>query len=123
MINELAKQIHQNAKDKGFYDEGHSKNVGEKLMLIVSEVSEALEAHRCDKFCTSDPDIIIGMDGDFLFQKNFQLKIKNTFEDELADAVIRILDLSAWVGIDIEAHIKAKMRYNSLRERMHGKKY
>jgi hypothetical protein len=33
------------------------------------------------------------------------------------------MDLAAFKGIDLEQHIKAKMRYNSMREKMHGKKY
>lgn len=44
MINELSKQIHENAKNKGFYED--EKNIGEMLCLIHSEVSEALEADR-----------------------------------------------------------------------------
>jgi hypothetical protein len=44
MINKLSKEIHQNAKDKGFYD--NEKNIGEMLCLIHSEVTEALEADR-----------------------------------------------------------------------------
>lgn len=47
----------------------------------------------------------------------------SAFEFELADVMIRCLDLSAYLGIDIEGHIKAKMRYNSLREYKHGKRY
>ena len=43
-LNDLAKQIHQNAKDKGFWDS--PRNTGEIFMLIISEASEALEAHR-----------------------------------------------------------------------------
>ena len=46
MINELSNQIHQNAKNKGFYD--GEINIGEKLLLIHSEVSEAVEADRED---------------------------------------------------------------------------
>lgn len=45
------------------------------------------------------------------------------FEFELADAVIRILDMAEGFGIDLEWHIKAKMKYNSMRPHMHGKKY
>jgi NTP pyrophosphatase (non-canonical NTP hydrolase) len=37
--------------------------------------------------------------------------------------MIRVMDLAAYRGIDLEFHIKNKMKYNSLRERMHGKKY
>ena len=33
------------------------------------------------------------------------------------------MDLAAFEGVDLEKHIKAKMRFNSLREHKHGKKY
>lgn len=57
------------------------------------------------------------------FKRAFVSTVKDTFEDELADVMIRVMDLAAFKGIDLEAHIKAKMRYNSLREHKHGKKY
>ena len=41
-LNELAKRIHQDNVERGFYDE--KRELGTLLMLIVSEVSEALEA-------------------------------------------------------------------------------
>ncbi len=46
-----------------------------------------------------------------------------TFEDEAADMMIRVMDLASYLGIDLDAHVKAKMRYNSLRPIKHGKKY
>lgn len=44
-IQQLVKTCHKNAKDKGFWD-SNSHNIPEKLMLIVSELGEALEALR-----------------------------------------------------------------------------
>ena len=43
-MNELRDKIYQNAKDKGFWDK--ERNMGEALMLIVTELAEALEVHR-----------------------------------------------------------------------------
>ena len=132
MINELAKKIHANNIAKGFYEK--EKNVGEMLALIHSEVSEALEADRAGKYYSGAIDALIE-EGQFSkpdvekrddihFKNSFEIcGIKNSFEDELADIMIRVMDLAAFKGIDLEAHIKAKMRYNSLREKYHGKKY
>jgi hypothetical protein len=44
-------------------------------------------------------------------------------EDEVADAIIRLLDFCGARGIDIDWHIKNKLRYNATREHKHGKKY
>ena len=43
-LDELAKEIHQNAVDKGFWYE--DRNEGECIALMHSELSEALEAVR-----------------------------------------------------------------------------
>lgn len=137
MINELARQVHENAKSKGFFDE--PKNIGEMLCLIHSEVSEALEADRMGSYCRnsmiSDPESedgkgsesaaknVLRYEDDETFILRFRKDVKDSFEDELADVIIRVMDLAAFKGIDLEQHIKAKMRFNSLREHKHGKKY
>ena len=123
MINELSKQIYQNAKDKGFYEDGKANNVGERLCLIHSEVSEALEAHRIGKRTTKNMLSVNGWVSDEDFKESFKEGVKDTFEDEIADVMIRCMDTAAHMGFDLEEHIRAKMRYNSLREKMHGKQY
>jgi NTP pyrophosphatase (non-canonical NTP hydrolase) len=120
-IAELSKEIHENARSKGFWDK--ERNLGEMLMLIVSEVAEAMEADRKDRF-TMKSIRMIGQESDpKRFFANFTQYVKDTFEDELADAAIRIFDLAHSKGIDLQKHIEAKMRYNATREHMHGKKY
>ena len=47
-LNELAKEIHSDTKAKGFWND--ERNIGELLMLVVSELGEGIEAHRKGKF-------------------------------------------------------------------------
>ncbi len=120
-ITALIDRVHENAKSKGFYDPDTSENISEKLMLIVSEIAEAQEADRKGRrsVCGSITNALLTED----FEIAFRHHIKDTFEDELSDAVIRIFDLAGWLKIDLEWHIHQKIRYNSTREKMHGKKY
>jgi len=129
-LNSASREIHKDAKRKGFWDS--ERETGTLLMLCVSELSEALEADRKNKHANMgrfDEMMKIVKDykrDDFRVDKErlyFQENIKDTFEDELADTVIRILDLCGARGIDIEKHINLKLEYNRSRERMHRKAY
>ena len=120
MINKLSSEIHRNALERGFYDE--KRNLGEILCLIHSEVSEALEADRNDRYTFSDIGPILELK-DAHFKTAFEDNVKNTFEDELADILIRVMDLAGYKQVDLEKHIVAKMRYNAQRIAKHGKKY
>ena len=127
-INELCEATHQNAKNKGFWDK--ERNIGELLMLINSELAEALEAHRKDRWTKGYDikmmrDLDLGDDGKVgdNFKEEFEGYVKDTFEDEIADAFIRLADLCGGLNIDIESHIACKMAYNKTRERLHGKAY
>ena len=96
-------------------------------MLVVSELSEALEADRKNKHAdfetyqtklNSEPNRV------FVKQSSlFQEYIKDTFEDEIADAMIRLFDLCGYMDIDIEKHIDLKLKYNQGRPNKHGKNY
>lgn len=120
-IPELIKRAHENAVKKGFYDDG-DRNIGELLMLIVSELGEALEAHRKNLFPMWEMYQEM-LDREKCFETAFRANIKDTFHDELADAVIRICDMCGYLGIDLEKHIELKMKYNETREYKHGKAY
>lgn len=114
-LNNLAQQIHENAKAKGFWDE--PRNTGEVFMLIVSELAEALEADRkgkrasmgefdekIDKYARLGSEI--SQNG--LFERAFRLFIKDTFEDEIADTVIRILDWCYYSKLEIDPFLYEK---------------
>lgn len=120
-LNELAQHVHRNAKDKGFFEK--EKNIGEMLCLIHSEVSEALEADRKDRYLPVQPLGVLGWVSDKDFKESFMMHVKGTFEEEMADIIIRVLDMCAFKNIDIDTMVEIKMRYNSLREKYHSKKY
>ena len=123
MLNELSQKIFQANKEKGFWNE--KRNVGEMLMLVTTELAEAMESHRKGKFCQLETfnDTYFDNLKDAEFKQAFEKNIKDTFEDEMADALIRILDMCGGLEIDIEKHVELKLRYNSLRPKLHGKLY
>ena len=98
-----AKEIHANAIAKGFYPENpKDRNDKEMLMLIICELAEAVEAHRENRWMDSGrPGIVpeeLAKDPDN-FEANFKAWVKDTVEDEMADALIRILDFSEHIGL------------------------
>lgn len=124
-LNAFSKEVYQANLQKGF-DVANS-NIGQTLMLVVSELSEALEAHRKDREANIEAFYLDleGFEGTYeeKFKLSFEQHIKDTFEDEIADAFIRLLDLVGGLEIDIDKHILAKREYNRLRPYKHGKKY
>jgi NTP pyrophosphatase (non-canonical NTP hydrolase) len=104
-INELVQESHERAVSKGFYDPPPS--VEQRLCLIHSEVSEALEAFRAGELETS---------------LNETGKPEG-FPSELADVVIRICDFAGHLGIDLEKEIRLKSDYNETRPHKHGKRF
>lgn len=120
-LNALANVIFHRNVEKGFYEK--EKNIGEMLCLMHSEISEALEADRKDLYATTNMNVVNGWTSDEDFLKAYKEKVKGTFEEEMADIFIRLMDMCGFKGIDIVAHVKAKMRYNLAREKYHGKKY
>jgi len=92
-IKELQREIYKNNVAKGFYEV--PVETATRLMLTVSELSEALEADRKNKYFDSETnkDVLQQTEGEE-FKEYFEDLCKNTFEDELSDAVIRILDMA-----------------------------
>lgn len=105
-LNYLKDLVHTNSKNKGFWDK--ERNFGEAIALIHSELSEALETYRKQ---------------DGIHSQDEHCPQFSNVEIELADAIIRILDLCGGFGFNIADAICAKVEYNSSRPHMHGKKF
>lgn len=118
-LNNFSSQIHSDNKKKGFWD--HPIERGTRLMLVVSELGEAVEADRKGKHADINSfekwKKVLGYD------EAFTKFVKDTYEDEIADAIIRLLDLAGGENIDIGKHVEYKLTYNKRRGHKHGKKY
>lgn len=102
-FKELQEEIHSLAKEKGWWE---NSNIPEKLLMIHSEVSEAVECYRLDAIEYTDK----------LYNKPFG------YPTELADIVIRVMDLAENSKIDLFEMIKIKHEYNKTRPYRHGGK-
>ena len=136
-LNELRDKAYKIADEHGFHGiDEHGINQDDlcrKLMLTVGELSEAMEADRKGKWC-GNPKVDIGFEENNICQLSqiepnsitdafYEAEIKGTVEEEIADAIIRLLDFAGIHNIDLDWHVQAKMAYNEKREYKHGKKY
>lgn len=131
-LSKLAKRIHATAVEKGWYDE--DRTFGDEIALCHSELSEALEAFRD----FGDPTMTYRtFDGSMEFEADAENQtgmvrylehINNGFDlgkpegvaSELADVIIRVLDMSAGRGIPTVSELFAKLEYNETRSYRHG---
>lgn len=99
-INSITEICHGLAKEAGWWNGVNVKDpllVPAKLCLVHSEVSEAMEGAR--KNLIDD-----------------HLPTRSMLEVELADAVIRIMDLAGALGLDLGGAISEKLHYNTTRK-------
>jgi len=102
IFNRLAADVHENAVSKGWWD--GERNNGELITLVHSELSEALEALRA-----GDPP-------------DDKIPEFTRAEAELADVVIRVMDMAEANGWRLAEAIVAKHEFNKTRPHKHGGK-
>ena len=110
----MTKRCYEASKSKGFWDT--ERNQAEAFALIISELNEAFEAHRKNGFAKLDQYMQTLAERNFLidqrnktlnenkpllsfFKPDFEVCIKDTVEDELADVLIRIFDFCGGFNI------------------------
>lgn len=102
-VNDVANVCHRVASECGWWTDKHTgeslkgkRNVPEMLCLIHSEISEAMEGHR--KNLMDD-----------------KLPHRKMIEVELADAMVRIMDLSGGLDLDLGGALAEKLAFNTQR--------
>lgn len=101
-LNELRDKAYKIACEHGFHDKKYSNE--HWLMLVVTELSEAVDADRKGKHFdeeNNDVDVYYRDVYRFGFLVAFEENIKDSFEDELADTVIRCLDFCGLKEFDL----------------------
>ncbi len=101
-FNAVAQEVNNIAIDKGWWE--GERNEGELIALMHSELSEALEAIRKG----NPPDD--------------RIPEFSGVEAELADVIIRIMDMAAAKGYRVGEAVVAKINYNKNRPYKHGGK-
>lgn len=120
-LNDACREHYHELEKQGF----GNVEFGTELMLITSELGEALEADRLGKHAPYVATKIL-MTKDFNNEEvrsSFDKYVKDTVEDEIADAFLRLMGLVGKMDIDIESHIISKSEYNKMRPYKHSKKY
>jgi NTP pyrophosphatase (non-canonical NTP hydrolase) len=121
---ERAREIFQRMEDevfrlnnsKGWFDEDRS--VGDMVALLHSEVSEILEAYRSWKFQDATTgQVRLAGDGSMTAVTGPKPEGVGA---EMADCLIRLLDMAKRWEIDLVAEYYRKMNYNWTRPYRHG---
>ena len=108
-ISDWQEVVYHNNVKHGFHEVGVF-DIHQKLLLVVGEITEAQEELRAGH---SPTEIYYSLEG----------TKPEGFGVELADAVIRILDIAEAEGINLEMLIDMKHEYNVTRPYKHGRKF
>nr|DAG17395.1 MAG TPA: hypothetical protein [Caudoviricetes sp.] len=110
-ITEWAKEIHENAVKHGWWET--KRSTGEVIALIHSELSEALEEARDNRPMM----YVLGPNGEKICTPcYFNGRKPEGIAVELADAVIRVLDMAEHVGMPLQDYDAERQEVESVRD-------
>lgn len=118
-LNELRDEAYSIAKANGWHEEEHSDS--HWLMLIITEIAEAVQADR--ENLHADVEAFKKYEMVLDFKENFERQIKNTVEEELSDVVIRCLDFSGLHVFDLQNLFNEPVDGDVLEEMFSGKTF
>ena len=113
-------EIGANVREYGFWEMHESMTPTHaaawvKLGLIGTEVSEAMETLR--DLNPQDNIVAWALEG-----SDYHEGVKpEGLASEMADIIIRVLDMAQWLGISMAEVMEAKMAYNATRPKGHGR--
>lgn len=117
----------------------HAAYCAQRLLLVVTEIAEAFEEVRSGRSMTEvwysnkqwpGVALVMGEDGNY-YTRDGGVRNGNAgwagfkpegVPSELADILIRVLDIGDEFGINLGAVVQEKLAYNATREKMHGRK-
>jgi NTP pyrophosphatase (non-canonical NTP hydrolase) len=124
-LNNYRDLAHQNAKASGWWDDVSRPDrliaAAGKIAQEATELMDALYINRrstAEEFYSEEEKY---HPKPFSYEKAFKETIKDSAEDELADLLLRVLDLAGAMGVDLNWHVAAKFKYNKTRGYKHGK--
>jgi len=118
-FDEAQKQAYKIAVEHGWWEK--PRDIPELLMLMVTELAEAMEHYR--KPFSPAEDHTWQEYRNYPSEHYYTLDGKpDGFYIELADIIIRILDLCGHDHVDIGELVRLKMEYNRTRPYRHGGK-
>lgn len=114
-LQHLIDRCNITAHDKGWYEDGVSRNIGEVLMLFVTEIAEAMEEFR-----VLGPDKLT----EIYYSTDAQGNQKpEGYVVEIADLLIRAFNHCGEFHLPIHEALALKMDYNDTRPVRHGGKF
>ena len=121
-INDMMRLVNWNSIKHGWWDGFNDKDalhILGKLALVHSEVSEAGECVRDGEMEDTLSHAPLCKWVGYPDSEECTPKPEG-LPSELADVIIRVLDLAGYLEIDMEKAITRKMDYNVTREHRHG---